>query len=99
MLTINAENFNEIVSAPEVTLVDFYADWCVPCKMIAPLLEKLSSNHRIGKVNVDELAEITAQQGVGSIPALFFFKGGQVVKKLVGNQSQAAIVKAFEELK
>lgn len=82
-----------------VVLVDFYADWCGPCKMISPILEELAKEYEgkvsIAKVNVDENGDIAGRYGVMSIPNLVLFKNGEVVKQVVGfqpkNQLQALL--------
>lgn len=80
-------------------LVDFWAPWCGPCKMIAPVLEEidqeLGDKVKIVKVNVDENPEVTSQFGVMSIPTLYLFKDNQVVEKWVGYQPKEALVQAL----
>lgn len=86
-----------------VVLVDFYADWCGPCKMISPILEELAKEYEgkvtIAKVNVDENGDIAGRYGVMSIPNLVLFKNGEVVKQVVGfqpkNQLQALLNSAI----
>lgn len=81
----------EVLDYKGVVLVDFYADWCGPCKMIAPVLDKLDAEMRgkakILKVNVDQSGEISGRYGVMSIPTLIVFKDGKAVDKVVGVQS------------
>ena len=82
----NENNFNEIINS-EYALVDFYANWCGPCKMMAPVLEKISEsrdNIKIAKVDVDKFENIAKTYGVMSIPTLILFKNGQVVDKKIG---------------
>ena len=85
-----------------VVLVDFYADWCGPCKMLSPVLEELSSEYEgkanIVKVNVDEVSELASEDGVMSIPNMFFIKNGEVVKQVVGYQPKAALKQVLESL-
>lgn len=89
MKIVNKAEFDEIVKSG-VVLVDFYADWCGPCKMIAPVLEELSTAYAgkatIIKVNVDEEQGIAQRYGVMSIPTLILFKDGEKVKQVVGFQ-------------
>jgi len=90
------ENFDaEVLKADKPVLVDFYADWCGPCKMMAPVVDQLAGELAdiavIGKLNVDENEEIATRYGVMSIPTLILFKGGEVVDKKVGVQSKDAL--------
>lgn len=91
------QNFDaEVLQSDKTVLVDFYADWCGPCKMMAPVVEalavELADTAVIGKLNVDENEEIAMKYGVMSIPTLIVFKNGQAVNKKVGVQSKEAIV-------
>ena len=91
---LNAETFDSTVSEDKATLIDFFAEWCGPCKMQTPVLHKVadeySSKMNFGAVNVDEAEEIAAKYGVQSIPTLMVFKNGEVVKRAEGmkNESQ-----------
>lgn len=93
-VAITKDNFTENV-AQGVSLLDFWAPWCGPCKMQLPIVEELSDELKgtatIAKVNVDEEPELASQFGVMSIPTLILFKDGQPVDKLVGLQSKAAL--------
>ena len=87
------ENFDaEVLKADKPVLVDFYADWCGPCKMMAPVVEKLAQDFEgtavVGKLNVDENEEIAMRYGVMTIPTLIVFKNGEVLKETVGVQSR-----------
>ena len=79
------DNFDELVKE-DLTLVDFFADWCGPCKMLAPNLEELSDEFNIVKVNVDEFEDLARRYGIMSIPALYLFKNGEVIDKKIGYQ-------------
>lgn len=91
---LTKDNFNQSIESG-VTLVDFWAPWCGPCKMQLPIVEELSSElagtANIGKINVDEEPELASQFGVMSIPTLILFKDGQPVDKMVGLQSKDAL--------
>jgi len=100
-VTVTKDNFNETVSQG-VSLLDFWAPWCGPCKMQLPIVEELAQELKgkatIAKVNVDEEPELASQFGVMSIPTLILFKDGQPVDKLVGLQSKAALQSKIESL-
>ena len=101
IIDLTSENFNSTTSQKGVVLVDFWAPWCGPCKMLGPVLAKVAAALKdkavIAKVNVDENQELAAQFQVTSIPAMFIFKDGQPVKQLMGLKSEADITKAIEE--
>lgn len=95
-------NFDaEVLQADKAVLVDFYADWCGPCKMMAPLVEKLAEELDgvavVGKLNVDENEDIAMKYGVMTIPTLMVFKGGQPVNKIIGVQSKEVVEKMIRE--
>ena len=87
---------DEVISSEKPVLVDFWAVWCGPCKMIAPELKKLSEEKsgelKIGRLNVDDNRDIAIKYGISSIPTLLLFKNGQVVKKLIGAMSKDKIL-------
>jgi thioredoxin 1 len=87
-IELNDANFDQTIASEKPVLVDFWAEWCGPCKMIGPLVEELAGEYDgkavIGKLNVDENPEVTARFGIRSIPTLLVFKGGQIVDKQVG---------------
>lgn len=85
IVTVTKENFNEVVQNKTI-LLDFWAAWCGPCRMLSPVLEQLAKeeNLAVGKVNVDEQEELSAAFNISSIPALFLVKDGKVVNKTVG---------------
>jgi len=93
MESINESNFDEkVVQSSSPALVDFWAEWCGPCKMLTPVLEELSKENEskinIFKVNVDENQQLAVKFGIRSIPTLLFFKGGEVQEQVVGLKSK-----------
>lgn len=102
-VTITENNFNsEIVNYKGFALIDFYADWCGPCKMMAPSLEKMSTlftgKIKICKVNVDEAQAVAQQFGIQSIPTIIFFKDGQMVDVAAGFQSEENLKRKIEQV-
>lgn len=85
----------EAIDTDKVTVVDFWAEWCGPCRMITPLIEQLSEEYKgdaiVGKLNVDNNPTVAQQYGVRSIPTIIFLKNGEVVDKQVGVTSKAAL--------
>ena len=95
VLIVNKNNFDSIKTSSKPVLLDFYADWCGPCRMLAPTLEEISSernNVKIVKVNVDEAEKVAQQFGIMSIPTLMVFKNGKEVSKKVGLCSKEEIM-------
>jgi thioredoxin 1 len=99
-LELNDSNFDEAIKSDKPVLVDFWAEWCGPCKMIGPVVEELAGDYEgkavIAKLNVDENPQVTARFGVRSIPTLLVFKNGQVVDKQVGAVPKSVLAQKIQ---
>ena len=101
-VTLSSQNFEkEVLKSPVPVLVDFWAEWCMPCKMIEPVVGELAASYagklKVGKVNVDDEGELAERFGILSIPTLLVFKGGEMVRQQVGAASKPAIEGLFKE--
>ena len=101
VLHLDSQNFEkEVLQSTQTVLVDFYADWCGPCKMMSPVVEKiaeeLEGKVKVCKINVDEAQDIAVKYGVMSIPTFIVFKQGEPVKRTVGVQSEEDLKKIVE---
>jgi thioredoxin 1 len=91
-LQITDASFKELIATGKPVVVDFWAEWCGPCRMIGPVVEELAKEYEgkviIGKINIDENSEVTDEFGIRSIPTILYFKDGQLVDKVVGATSK-----------
>ena len=98
-MIITDETFNTVVESNELILVDFWAEWCGPCKMVSPVLDDISKTTGllVGKLNVDENPEKAQEYSIQSIPTMVLFKNGQPVHKVQGAMPKHKLLKEFEE--
>ena len=96
-MIVNKHNYeNEVMKCQGTVIVDFYADWCGPCKMLAPVLEEIVAENneiKLCKVNVDNDGDLAMGFGIASIPTLFIYKNGEIVNKVVGYRTKDEILK------
>ena len=99
---ITSENFESMKNGDKPLVVDFWATWCGPCRMIAPIITKLAEKYNgklvVGKCDVEDNEDLAASFGIRNIPTILFFKGGQVVDKVVGAQSEAKLEEKFQSI-
>ena len=103
VLELTDENFDEQVTQSDVpVLVDFWAEWCMPCKMLAPTIEEIAEEYgdqvKVAKVDTDESRESAMKFGISAIPTVILFKDGEVAKKFVGLQSKQDLKSAIDEV-
>ena len=98
-IKVNANNFGEVEKSEKVVLLDFYADWCGPCRMVGPVIEEIAKEHPeilVGKVNVDEEQALASAFSVMSIPTLVVMKNGKIVRQVAGARPKAQILALLE---
>ena len=103
IVSLTQENFpTEVLQSSSPVLVDFWAEWCGPCKMITPILDELAEEYegrvRIGKVNIDEQQGLAAEYGIRAIPTLLLFQNGQVAEQIVGLKSKQDLKAALDHV-
>ncbi len=101
-VTITNENFESLKNGSQPLVVDFWATWCGPCRMVGPVITELAEQYdgkiTVGKCDVEENEDLAVEFGIRNIPTILFFKNGQVVDKLVGAQPKAKIEEKFQSL-
>ena len=101
VIKVNNDNFDaEVLACESAVLVDFYADWCGPCRMVAPIVEELAKEHpeyKFVKVNVDDDQALAIRFGIMTIPSLFVFRGGEIKEQTVGAKTKAQLLAMLAE--
>ena len=101
-VTITSENFESLKNEGQPLVVDFWATWCGPCRMVGPVISELAEEYdgriTVGKCDVEENEELAGEYGIRNIPTILFFKGGQLVDKIVGAQPKVRLQEKFESL-
>jgi len=100
VVSVNKNNFEEVVNSEKTVLLDFYADWCGPCRMVLPLVHEIADENPqyvVGKINVDEEMELASQFGVSTIPTLVVIKNGEIVNRSSGAKPKAQILAMLED--
>ena len=100
VLKVNKENINEVIKSEKKVLLDFYADWCGPCRMVSPIVDEIAEenpDYLIGKINVDEEPDLAQEFGVMSIPMLVVLEKGEIVNSSVGARPKAQILSMLED--
>ena len=101
-MQITDANFHELLQGDKPVVVDFWAEWCAPCKMIAPIVEELAEAYEgqafIGKVNVDENEDLSIEYRIRNVPTILFFKNGELVDKHIGAASKATLEEKLKRL-
>jgi thioredoxin 1 len=102
VLELTDDNFEtEVLNADQPVLVDFWAEWCMPCKMLAPTIDELADEYngkaKVGKIDTDSNRDVTMKYQINAIPTVIVFKGGEVVKKFVGMTDKQDMAEALDE--
>lgn len=100
VIKVDKLNFDEIKNSEKRVLLDFYADWCGPCKMVSPIIDEIAEEnpqYLVGKINVDENPELAMEFGVSTIPNLVIMQGGVVINQISGARPKAGILKLLED--
>ncbi|MBR6620088.1 MAG: thioredoxin [Clostridia bacterium] len=99
LINVNKNNINEVLNSDKKVLLDFYADWCSPCRLILPIVKKVAEENPqyvIGKINIDESPELAAEYGVSSIPTLIVLENGREIKRSLGAKPKPQILAMLE---
>ena len=95
VLSVNKNNINEVINSEKTVLLDFFAEWCGPCRMVSPIVDEIAEEnpqYLVGKINVDEEPELAGQFGISTIPTLVVIKNGKIVNQSVGARPKAQIL-------
>lgn len=99
VIVVNKDNFESVKASEKPVLLDFYADWCGPCRMVSPIVDEIAEEHSeyvVGKINVDDSPELASQFGVVSIPTLVVLRGGEIAAQSTGARPKAQILAMLE---
>ena len=99
IIKVNKENYDQIKNSDKPVLLDFYAEWCGPCRMLSPVIDKIAEEREdivVGKINVDENPELSSEFGIVSIPTLVVLKNGEIVNRSSGSRPKAQILAMLE---
>ncbi len=100
VISINKSNFDSVKTSEKTVLLDFYADWCGPCRMVSPIVDEIATENPqyfVGKINVDDEPELASAFGVASIPMLVVMKNGKIINQSAGARPKAQILAMLEE--
>ena len=100
VITVNKTNFEELKNSDKRVLLDFYADWCGPCKMVSPIIDEIAEENPqyvVGKINDDENPDLAMEFGVSTIPNLVVMENGVIINQIAGARPKAAILKMLED--